>query len=599
MYHHKEAKPIKTISKIRTILSDLSLLPTEKWHVYINGLYSLRLTLPGIATHIGVNGKGVSKELAMASAYGELMERLQNQLLYPLFMYYDFDKELKKYHNFEIDPNEKKFTTQQIMNNLPKEILKHITDNENTFIKSFRSDTDDVSVCLPYFHYNSGSTIYFPKDSFFYYYGSNGMASGNTLEEAVVQGLSEIFERHVMRLALYNKETFPAVSSTILQSGFPDELEIIREIERSTNFRIKVLDCTMDCRFPVIGIIVANNKTHKHFVRFGAHPDLHIALERCLTELLQGRDIQDLNNMIDFKFSYEHDDGKESINFHNIFRDGWGYYPNSFFFDNSKYTIDAGFIGKRYKSNKECLDALLGMVKSEKLHLLIRNVGFLGFPAVSVLIPGMSEVSKIDEENIYSLNNARKTAISLRNIEKLDQKEKEKILKMAEYHGVMQIKPDLIKLVNLPINRSHPYSKINTSLISAIIFRSMNDYEKSIQYIDEYMENMVNELSDAAKSYFKCARNYLILLKDHETSIDIRDILCYFFEPETVDKVIKEFSVPDYLIKDLGKMNCPDCKSCSLRSSCSYETIRNMHKDLKHKMKENPIDQNDVAEIFI
>ena len=249
MHHHKEANPIETIKEIRNILADISILPTEKWHNYIDGLYSLRLTIPQITQSIGVNGKGINREFALASAYGELMERMQNQLLYPLFMYYDFDDELRKIGDFEFDPNERRISTEEIIKNIPYEIVNLLSDEVETFIKSFSGRVNETSICLPYYHYNSGKTIFFPKDSFFYYYGSNGMAAGNTLEEAIVQGLSEIFERHVMRAALYENVSFPEIEFSILQNSFPEEFKIIQKIEKSTEFMIKVLDCSMNCFF--------------------------------------------------------------------------------------------------------------------------------------------------------------------------------------------------------------------------------------------------------------------------------------------------------------------------------------------------------------
>ena len=333
-------------------------------------------------------------------------------------------------------------------------------------------------------------------------------------------------------------------------------------------------------------------------MRFGSHPDLHIALERCLTELLQGRNISDLNNMIDFKFLKKIEDGKENINFHNIFRDGWGYYPNSFFVKESDFTINPTFLSKKYYSNSESLASLLKVIDTQGWQLLVRDVGFLKFPAVSLCVPGISEVSRIDEQNVYSLHEARETAMMLKKVSRLDNEQKDRIIEMSKYQGMVEIKPDIIQLMNLPIDRSHPFAKVNTTLLSALIYFSKGEIEKALDFIDIYIDHMGVEIGAEALSYFRCARNYLLLLQNPDKQENYEKVLGFFFKIETVEKVIKEFSSPDYLLKTLGILDCPNCENCSVRSSCSYSVIRNIHIRLKMKMKENPINQNDIGKIF-
>ena len=75
----KEAKPADTVARIRGILDDLGITVNETW--FDSGLdhcFSLSLAAEG-----GIpssNGKGITEELARASAYGEFIERLQGGL---------------------------------------------------------------------------------------------------------------------------------------------------------------------------------------------------------------------------------------------------------------------------------------------------------------------------------------------------------------------------------------------------------------------------------------------------------------------------------------------------------------------------------------
>ena len=73
---YKDDSPINTVNRIKNILNDYGIKTIERWNDSgVPYCYSLRVSVFG--TVFGVNGKGVTKEFALASGYGELMERLQ------------------------------------------------------------------------------------------------------------------------------------------------------------------------------------------------------------------------------------------------------------------------------------------------------------------------------------------------------------------------------------------------------------------------------------------------------------------------------------------------------------------------------------------
>ena len=80
-YNRKDKNPIETIKTIKTILKSLGIKIREYPLKSIsNSYYSIRIEIKGFY-NMGSNGKGISKEFAMASAYAELMERLQSRML--------------------------------------------------------------------------------------------------------------------------------------------------------------------------------------------------------------------------------------------------------------------------------------------------------------------------------------------------------------------------------------------------------------------------------------------------------------------------------------------------------------------------------------
>ena len=75
---YKDELPLNTINKIRNILNDLGILTVEQgWAHSADSFYSVTVSVAN--TTLSTNGKGTTYQYALASAYGELMERLQNQ----------------------------------------------------------------------------------------------------------------------------------------------------------------------------------------------------------------------------------------------------------------------------------------------------------------------------------------------------------------------------------------------------------------------------------------------------------------------------------------------------------------------------------------
>ncbi|HCW91833.1 MAG TPA: OsmC domain/YcaO domain-containing protein, partial [Marinobacter sp.] len=74
------------------------------------------------------------------------------------------------------------------------------------------SGTPERGICsIPYVRQSDGETVYFPSNLIENLYLSNGMSAGNTLPEAQVQCLSEIFERAVKKEIIENEIALPDV----------------------------------------------------------------------------------------------------------------------------------------------------------------------------------------------------------------------------------------------------------------------------------------------------------------------------------------------------------------------------------------------------
>jgi ribosomal protein S12 methylthiotransferase accessory factor len=137
--------------------------------------------------------------------------------------------------------------------------------------------------------------VYFPSNFIENLFASNGMSAGNTLAEAQVQCLSEIFERAVKREILEGEIALPDVPHEVL-AKYPDIVAGIQGLE-AQGFPVLVKDASLGGVYPVMCVTLMNPRTGGVFASFGAHPNFEVALERSLTELLQGRSFEGLNDL--------------------------------------------------------------------------------------------------------------------------------------------------------------------------------------------------------------------------------------------------------------------------------------------------------------
>lgn len=245
------------------------------------------------------NGKGATKEAALASALGEFIERLSCN-----FFYNDqYFGEAIANSDFVHYPNEKWFALTDD-DSLPDGILDdyclEIYNPDDELCGSHLVDTNsgrvDRGICaLPFVRHSDGETIYFPSNLIENLYLSNGMSAGNTLPEAQVQCLSEIFERAVKKQILEQELALPDVPAEVL-ARYPHLVEGIEALE-AQGFPVLVKDASLGGQFPVACVTLMNPRTGGVFASFGAHPSMAVAIERSLTELLQGRSFEGLNDL--------------------------------------------------------------------------------------------------------------------------------------------------------------------------------------------------------------------------------------------------------------------------------------------------------------
>jgi ribosomal protein S12 methylthiotransferase accessory factor len=147
---------------------------------------------------------------------------------------------------------------------------------------------------LPYEMVSTDFTLPFPDGYGCFPPNSNGLASGNTLLEAVSHGLCEVVERDAV--TLWSLNSMEERSRTELDlDTVTDDLcrELVGRFARA-KIAVRVWDVTSDMDLPCFRCLIAESSQDPlHFGYsgrgFGCHPSRSVALARALTEAAQAR----------------------------------------------------------------------------------------------------------------------------------------------------------------------------------------------------------------------------------------------------------------------------------------------------------------------
>jgi ribosomal protein S12 methylthiotransferase accessory factor len=292
----KDASLEATIASMHAKLQKLGITIEEKsWLNPVDGIWSVHIRdkdCPILFT----NGKGATKLACMASALGEYFERLSTNYFWTHF-YLGASIAARPYVHY---PQEKWFKVAK-NGRWPKDLLNadlHKFYNPDSSINAlklveFNSGNVERGICaIPYTRERDGSIAYIPVNIIGNLYVSNGMSAGNTQAEARTQALSEIFERYIKGRIIAEGICLPDVPESVI-ARFPRIAAGVKAL-REAGFGILVKDASLGGQYPVMNVTLLHPVDQGCFASFGAHPRFEVALERALTELLQGRALDTL-----------------------------------------------------------------------------------------------------------------------------------------------------------------------------------------------------------------------------------------------------------------------------------------------------------------
>ncbi|BDT75786.1 OsmC domain/YcaO domain-containing protein [Polynucleobacter sp. KF022] len=504
----------ETIANMSALLANLGIkIEIASWRNLIPNVWSLHIR-DAHSPMCFTNGKGSTKESALASALGEYIERLSNNHFYA-GAYWGEDIANAAFVHY---PNEQWFKPGK-KDALPTEILDEyclkIYNPDGELRASHLLDTNSGNaqrgICsLPYVRQSDGKIVYFPSNLIENLFVSNGMSAGNTLAEAQVQCLSEIFERAVKREILESEIALPDVPQEVL-ARYPGILAGIQSLEEQ-GFPVLVKDASLGGVYPVMCVTLMNPRTGGVFASFGAHPSLEVALERSLTELLQGRSLEGLNDLPPPTFASEA--VTEPNNFVEHFIDSSGIVSWRFFSAKSDCEfVDWDFSSKGEDSNAKEAETLFGILKELGKEVYVAVYDELGATACRILVPGYSEVYPIEDLVWDNTNKALLFRDDILNLSSLEDARLASLLERLE-NNELDDYGDIATLIGIEFDENTVWGQLTVLELKLLIQLALKQYEEAHDLVGAFLQ--YNDNTVERKLFYQAMDAALEVLLDNK-----------------------------------------------------------------------------------
>ncbi len=508
----------ETIANMSAILAGLGMkIEIASWRNIVPNVWSLHIR-DAQSPMCFTNGKGSTKESALASALGEFIERLNCN-----FFYNDqFWGEDIANAEFVHYPDEKWFQPGP-NGELPEEVLdehtREIYDPEDELLGTHLYDTNSGNkargICsLPFVRQSDGETVYFPSNLIENLYLSNGMSAGNTLAEAQVQCLSEIFERAVKREILEGELALPDVPEHVL-AKYPKIVEGIKGLEEQ-GFPVLVKDASLGGQFPVMCVTLMNPRTGGVFASFGAHPNFEVALERSLTELLQGRSFEGLNDLP--KPTFSSNAVTEPNNFVEHFIDSSGVVSWRFFSAKSDYDfVEWDFTNNGQNSNADEAQELFTILEEMGHEVYMAVYQHLGATACRILVPGYSEIYLMEDLVWDNTNKALLYREDILNLHRLDDEQLEALVERLEEADEDDY-TEIRTLIGIEFDENTEWGQLTILELKLLIYLALQQFEEAKDLVEQFLQYNTNTVERGL--FYQCMNVVLEVILDDEMELE-------------------------------------------------------------------------------
>ncbi len=522
-----------TIASMLKKLADIGIEIEEvSWLNPVQNVYSVHIRDKACELMF-TNGKGATRKACLASALGEYFERLScNYFFADYYLGQNFSSA-----DFVHYPDEQWFKVEDksIPNGLLDETLWNFYDPEqqvsSEHLFDLNSGARERGICaLPYTRQRDAKKIWFPVNVIGNIYVSNGMSAGNTQNEARVQSLSEIFERYVKNKIIAEGICLPEVPLDVL-NRYPEILESIAELE-SHGYHLRIADASLGGQFPVISVTLMNPIDATVFASFGAHPSFEVALERTVTELLQGRGLHQLDEFLCPSMDLEEVADQHNLETHFI--DSSGLVAFDFFKSIPDYEFNDW---DHDTDNDDEFDYLCQKIHTMGFDIYISDYEHLAVYACRIIVPGMSEIYLVDDIVWNNSNEGalfREDILSLKNLDKNQWQSLLDRLSETGYHDMQLV----AEFIGIATDLGTVWSGLRIGELKAMLCLALGDLEQALEWVDWCLH--MDALTVCRLHIYNCLKSLLELTLDESREYnDYTDAMAQLYGKEYVSICVK------------------------------------------------------------
>ncbi len=422
------------------------------------------------------NGKGATRLAALASALGEYFERLACNY----FWNHYYLGEAIANRPFAHYPRERWFPVSDTV--WPQTLLTpelHAFYNPEGSIPAealidMNTGHYERGICaIPYIRQRDNAEVFFPVNIISNLYVSNGMSAGNTPAEARAQALSEILERYVKFKVIAEGLCLPDVPEAVI-ARYPAIAAGIAGL-RAAGFGVLVKDASLGGKYPVLCVTLLNPEDQGLFASFGAHPRFEIALERALTELLQGRALDALGGFPPPGLDLEEVASAPNIEIHFVDSSGIVHWQ----FLNE--VPDYDFCDWQFSDSTAAdYQWLCDCIHADEHDIYIADFDHLGVYACRILVPGMSEIYPVDDLEWENNSSGAVVRPAILNLAELDDEHCGQLLDILNELNLADEKP-VAALIGLAPDADSLWADLRVGELKTLLALAIGDADAVLE----------------------------------------------------------------------------------------------------------------------
>jgi len=252
------------------------------------------------------------------------------------------------------------------------------------------------------------------------------------------------------------------------------------------------------------------------FASFGAHPSLEVALERSLTELLQGRSLEGLNDLPQPTFASEA--VTEPNNFVEHFIDSSGIVSWRFFSAKSDYDfVEWDFTGQGEDSNAEEAATLFGILEAMGKEAYVAVYDQLGATACRILVPGYSEIYPIEDLVWDNTNKALLFRADILNLHQLDDAALTALLERLENNELDEY-GDIATLIGIQFDENTAWGQLTVLELKLLIHLALQQLDEAHELVGAFLQYNDNTVERGL--FYQALNVVLEVLLDDDLELD-------------------------------------------------------------------------------